>query len=373
MPIQSTDIDASGGFDGFDISSDYVTYLIKSGVTVLTTTGIAVSENYYSDLIDNFGHLVASYSDGVAIYGSSKNSTLINEAGGTISGSSGVIVNGLNAYIANYGTITGSHTGIEEFAGSGTHVDNYGIISGNSIGIEDDGVNDIAFNHGTISSIGTGFLFSLGSGTGTLDNLGTISGITAAISASGAGAVAITNHGSLVGDVTLTNTGGASIINKGAIQGSVTFGDGNNIFRGHGGTVDGPVIGGAGSDTLNAGADGETLDGGAGRNVLTGGAGADTFQFSAIGASTSDRINGFNFAAGDGLALDHTVFTTLVVDVTPVFAIGTTASSANDHLFYNTSSGNLYYDSNGNGAGHTVFLAHLAPGLHLTAGDFSVF
>jgi Ca2+-binding RTX toxin-like protein len=61
-----------------------------------------------------------------------------------------------------------------------------------------------------------------------------------------------------------------------------------------------------------------------------------------------DRIVGFNVAA-DTIQLDHSVFTGLTPGATPVFAIASSPTSASDHLFYNSSTGALYYDVDGSG------------------------
>jgi len=371
MPIQTTNIDAAIGYDGYDITADEVTYVIASGVSVVTATGIAVNENYRSDMIDNFGQLISSYGVGVAIYGSSINDALINEASGSISGQEAVIVNGTSAYIANYGTMTGSSMGIEEFAGSGTHVDNYGRITGNNIGVEDEGLNDIAFNHGMINSIGTGFLFSFSSGTGMLENLGTISGMTAAISSSGAGAVTIKNLGSLIGDVSLTDTGGDTFVNKGSMEGDVQLGNGANTFNGVRGTVDGMITGGSGVDIIKAGNDGETIAGGGGHDQLYGGKGADTFVFSSTMKLDIDTVHGFN-VVDDTIELSGSDYAALVAGVDPKFSIAAAATSATDHLFYNTKNGELYYDPDGSGAQQAHEIANLGGGLKLTASDFLV-
>jgi Ca2+-binding RTX toxin-like protein len=50
----------------------------------------------------------------------------------------------------------------------------------------------------------------------------------------------------------------------------------------------------------------------------------------------------------------------------------TQALEADDYLIYNSNTGALFYDANGNGTGQSVQIALLGTNLALTAADFSV-
>ena len=113
-----------------------------------------------------------------------------------------------------------------------------------------------------------------------------------------------------------------------------------------------------------------TVDGG-GLDQIDGGTGADTFAFSHDGAANAATVHGFN-VANDTIELSHSLFTKLAIGATPTFTISKYAQSASDHLFYNTTNGSLWYDSNGNAAGGVVEIANLGPGLKLTASNFTV-
>jgi Ca2+-binding RTX toxin-like protein len=122
----------------------------------------------------------------------------------------------------------------------------------------------------------------------------------------------------------------------------------------------------------NAGAN--VLDGGNGNDLLQGLGGADTFQFStALGAGNVDTI--LDFAAGDKIALDDAVFTAVGAPgaLNPnAFFAGAAAHDADDRIIYNSATGQLYYDADGNGAGAQVLFATLSGLPVLAAGDFTV-
>ncbi|HVQ09732.1 MAG TPA: M10 family metallopeptidase C-terminal domain-containing protein [Allosphingosinicella sp.] len=124
------------------------------------------------------------------------------------------------------------------------------------------------------------------------------------------------------------------------------------------------VIGNYGANLLN---------GGGGNDVLYGLYGADTFAFTtALGAGNVDTIG--DFAAGsDKIGLDDAIFTAIGASLNAsAFVIGTAAGDADDRIIYNSTTGALFYDADGNGAGAAVQFATLSPGLALAASDFAV-
>ena len=77
--------------------------------------------------------------------------------------------------------------------------------------------------------------------------------------------------------------------------------------------------------------------------------------------------------------LGKTVFTALAVSNAPLNADGffaaagaTAGADATDRIVYNTTTGDLYYDADGSGAGAAVVFAKLATPVALTAGQFVV-
>jgi serralysin len=124
--------------------------------------------------------------------------------------------------------------------------------------------------------------------------------------------------------------------------------------------------------TGNAGAN--VLDGKDGSDLLTGGAGADTFAFTtALGAGNVDRMADFQ-SGTDHASLDHSVFGSLAQGVLGAdnFHQGTAAADANDFIIYDSTSGALFYDADGNGSGAAVQFAWVHDGLALSASDFLV-
>jgi Ca2+-binding RTX toxin-like protein len=125
------------------------------------------------------------------------------------------------------------------------------------------------------------------------------------------------------------------------------------------------LIGGAGGDTLN---------GGAGNDTLKGMGGSDIFSFNtALGAANIDHILDYSVAA-DTIQLENAVFTGLAGGTLAVgaFFIGSAAHDTDDRIVYNSATGALFYDSNGNGAGGSIQFATVAAGLAMTNSEFSI-
>jgi Ca2+-binding RTX toxin-like protein len=143
---------------------------------------------------------------------------------------------------------------------------------------------------------------------------------------------------------------------------------GSAAINGTGNTLANTIVGNTGANTLN---------GGAGLDTLTGGGGADSFVFNtALGAANIDRITDFN-AAADTIRLENAIFAGLAGGAlaAAAFRVNTSgfAADASDRIIYETDTGRLYFDSDGNGAAARVHFATLATGLSLTSADFFVF
>lgn len=151
----------------------------------------------------------------------------------------------------------------------------------------------------------------------------------------------------------------------------------NNIRGGNGNDM---LIAGSGSDTLNGDAGDDVLRGGTGNDILYGGTGRDIFRFdAALGTSTTqniDQIKDF-VVADDTIQLENAIFQKFGINTTGAinaayFKANTTglAADSNDYIIYETDTGKLFYDSNGNAPGGAVQIALLGTKLALTSADF---
>ncbi|QKS30942.1 MAG: S8 family serine peptidase [Candidatus Accumulibacter similis] len=136
------------------------------------------------------------------------------------------------------------------------------------------------------------------------------------------------------------------------------------------------LSGALGADVLDGGQGNDTLAGGLGNDTLTGGNGADIFRFdTALDATINlDAVIGFS-SVDDSFQLENGIFTSLTQTGTLAagsLVIGTAALDANDYLIYDSTTGALFYDPDGNGAGGAVQFAVLSTNLALTNLDFVV-
>ncbi len=156
------------------------------------------------------------------------------------------------------------------------------------------------------------------------------------------------------------------------------------LFRGNdviNGTAIGDILNGQrGSDTLNGkgggdqfdgGAGNDRLNGGAGNDTMAGGAGVDRFVFAAKGGV--DTIT--DFTGADIIALDNDVFTGIgnAGALAPSRFKSTSGNpDANDRIFYDQATGDIFYDRDGSGSATAVLFARITAGTNLTAADFLI-
>lgn len=152
-----------------------------------------------------------------------------------------------------------------------------------------------------------------------------------------------------------------------AVANRLSGSSGADILRGLGG-----------NDRLNGGAGDDDLTGGAGLDTLTGGAGADQFRFDAVpeSSATADRITDFQHGS-DRLVFSTAAFSALVANVDGTlpaeqFAQGTAALTPMQHLLYDSATGILRYDADGNGLEKAQIVAVLTNAPLLTVDDILV-
>jgi Ca2+-binding RTX toxin-like protein len=140
------------------------------------------------------------------------------------------------------------------------------------------------------------------------------------------------------------------------------------------------VLGGAGNDTV-AGNDGvDWVQGDAGNDTVSGGSGQDHFLFAEAGSANADTLSDFA-SAWDDIRLDLAGFAALGAtgrlasnDVRFFSGAGATSGhDADDRLIFNTTTHQLFYDADGNGAGAAQLIATLSNGGNIVASDLWVF
>ena len=174
-----------------------------------------------------------------------------------------------------------------------------------------------------------------------------------------------------VENLTLTGTAVVGVGN--ALNNTIIGNNVNNNLIGLGGND--RLVGGIGADTLQGGIGNDFHHGGVGVDTIITGAGFDTILFNApLGVANVDRVLDF-VPAFDTMQLENAVFTGLTQGAflpASAFVIGAAAVDATDRIIYNSGTGNLFFDQDGNGAAAQVLFADLASGLALTSNDFFV-
>lgn len=149
---------------------------------------------------------------------------------------------------------------------------------------------------------------------------------------------------------------------------------GSNVIGGLGNSLDNRLTGNSAINILSGAAGADTLTGGGGADTLTGGTGADVFYF-ATPAEGGDRITDFvrgtdtvqvlspNFASLPAGALASNRFVSGVIPK---------ATSSDAVFLYNTQTGQLSFDANGNAAGGISVIATFAGLPKLSASDIQI-
>jgi Ca2+-binding RTX toxin-like protein len=186
----------------------------------------------------------------------------------------------------------------------------------------------------------------------------------------------------------LNVTGGTDVINlSGQNYAAAYFDLGNGVDTFTGSTVVGSIsqdtiLGAAGGDILSGNEGIDTLNGQGGNDTLNGGAGADTFLFNTAlnAANNVDTIQDFdasgNATSGDKIHLDDAIFVGLTaVNLASNFQSSATGTfSGTAKLQYNSTTGELWYDSDGaaGGTAAVLFADITLVGGTLDATDFAI-
>ncbi len=162
---------------------------------------------------------------------------------------------------------------------------------------------------------------------------------------------------------------------------------GTGIIDGSGNEFDNRINGNGAKNVLSGLGGDDTLFGGLGRDTLTGGDGADVFRFASTpGGANVDEITDFT-SGEDTLKLGDSIFVRLKeairneTDAGPVLLRSKefqptpdgVALDPSDRIIYNTSTGELFYDPDGDGAQAAIKFAVLVGAPELLASDIFVY
>lgn len=188
------------------------------------------------------------------------------------------------------------------------------------------------------------------------------------------------------GDDILIGDDGDDLIYGGAGNDYLLGGSGRDSLWGDAGQD--ILNGGGGDDLLFGGAGSDDLFGGGGDDLIFGGLGADRFRFANLLSQGIDSIKDFKSGTdkiiisalgfGGGLLAGTTITAEQFLETT-----SSTATTLNQRLIYNSTTGGLFFDADGSGLGSsavqfaTLFVDPLNPSsqqhpIGLTAADFSL-
>jgi Ca2+-binding RTX toxin-like protein len=136
-----------------------------------------------------------------------------------------------------------------------------------------------------------------------------------------------------------------------------------------------------GDNIIKGGFSNDEFHANGGNDALTGGKGSDKFVFdSALNAVTNvDKITDFtsgksHYAFSDKLYLDDAIFTGLSTGKlnSAAFNVGTAATEADDRIIFDNTTGKLYFDADGSGAGTQTLFVELTGVSNLQASDITI-
>lgn len=171
----------------------------------------------------------------------------------------------------------------------------------------------------------------------------------------------------------LADSDGAGV-NGGNVENLILTGTLNTT--GYGNALNNVITGNSGNNIIRGLAGNDNLNGGLGNDNLSGSAGVDRFIFTtALGATNIDTIIDYSVAA-DTIQIDNAIFTAVGaatgVLAAAQFWTGAAAHDADDRILYNSATGAVSYDADGNGAGAAVQFATVTTNLAMTNAEFVI-
>ena len=343
-------IELAGG--GTDTVSSTISYTLTAEVENLVLTGLAS--------VGGTGNALA-------------NSLTGNEAGNALNGGAGADVMSGGLGNDSY-TIDQAGDVVVELAGQGTDT----VKSAIDFTLVEATENLILLGTGNLNGTGNGEanILTGNSGANLLDGGAGADTMNAGL---GNDTYIVDHAGDLAFET--STTGGTDEVQS-SVSHSLTTNIDNLTLTGAGaingtGNALGNVITGNGAANLLSGLGGnDALHGGGGIDQLRGGAGDDGFYFeSALEPANLAAILDF-VAVNDTISLDDSVFTALAAGplAPEAFRAGAAALDADDRILYDSATGQILYDADGDGAGASAILfATVTPGTAVTNADFVVF
>ncbi|MDP4299846.1 calcium-binding protein, partial [Leptothrix discophora] len=243
-------------------------------------------------------------------------------------------------------------------------------------GAGNDTINGGDGNDSIIGGDGNDFMIG---GTGADSQIGGTGDDTYTIDNVGDSVNELLNEGSDTVITSLSYTLGANVENLTLYAGAQINGTGNDLANLIvGSTAANAINGGLGNDTLQGGAGNDTLQGGLGRDLLVGGTGADVFLFDTTPNATTnlDVVSGLE--AADQFALSTGVFTGIggagALAAANFYSgaglTGSTSAAQGAGIYFDTTSGGIYYDADGQGGAASVQVATVTGGAAVTSSQF---
>lgn len=269
----------------------------------------------------------------------------------------------LGAFVENLVIRTGANV-----SGTGNTLDNL-IVSGRGNNVLDGGDGTDTLSYATaISGISVSLSVTTAQITGGSGN-DTLLGFENIIGSRYNDQLIGDNHANLI-----FGNSGNDTLSGGAGDDRLQGGEGKDIE--YGGVGNDTIFGNNGDDILYGGDGNDILYGGNGNDRLYGGEGKDTFVFNTRPdtLSNSDTILLFDLS-NDTICLDHAVFKQLDTSTYDVLThqiipdhfvknSSGTAQDNNDFILYDTDTGKLYYDPDGNGSTSAIEIAVLGEAVH---------
>ncbi|MQX70809.1 calcium-binding protein [Sinorhizobium meliloti] len=368
--------DGGAGFDTLSFQDAYNAPNAFRGINLNAATGTVTDQFGFSETFQNFEQYRGTqFAD--TMIGSSGDDTFLGFGGrDSINGGAGVDTVRYDRDVEQ-----GATKGVTVFLASGNVTDSFGS---QDVLTSIENVRATNFKDHVQGNSGSNFLRTFAGA----DTLYGAAGADLMRGGSGNDSYYVDNTGDVV-DENLDSGSGTDIVlstisfdlaNTAVVKGNVerlTL-QGSGAINGTGNDLFNFLTGNGAANTLDGAAGNDTINGGLGNDTLIGAAGLDTFTFSTAlnAASNVDTIVDF-VVADDTIGLENGIFTAIVgtgtlTDVQFVANASGTAETAENRIIYDVDTGELFYDSDGNGGGGAVHFATLAPNLSITAADFFV-